>query len=105
MPDESFEEALARLERSAPDIAQGINELVETCNSPGYQFLMKYLEGLADVALTELVKANPLDSDEIMRLQNDVKRFRWFATAPDQLAQTEFNRETVEEQQATVYED
>ena len=85
MTDSSAADALARLEQTEPDIAESINQLVATRDSPGFLVLLKYLDELAKNANVDLVEADALDKDAIVRLQDTVKRFNFYAEAPDEL--------------------
>ncbi len=48
--DLSSEDALARLEQTEPDLAEAINQLVTTRDSPGFLVLLKYLDAQAQNA-------------------------------------------------------
>ena len=68
----------ARYQHLEPDVREAIDQLVATRDSPGFTVLLHYLDEEARAAMTELSTVDPLDSAEIMRLQNRVKRFHWF---------------------------
>ena len=103
--DLSSADALARLEQTEPDIAEAINQLVATRDSPGFLVLLKYLDELAENAMKELVDADALDKNAIVRLQDTVKRFNWFAEAPDELIRTVVAKEITAEREAQVHDD
>lgn len=101
----SADDALAQLAQTEPDIHEAVNQLVATRGSPGFLVLLKYFDGVANQAIEDLIEADALDTKEIMRLQNEVKRFREYAEAPDRLIRSAVGDEIAEEQAATQYED
>ena len=105
MTDTSAAAALARLEQTEPDIAESINQLVATRDSPGFLVLLKYLDELAKAAMNELVDADALDKDEIVRLQDSVRRFNFFVEAPDELIRGVLAQEIAAEHDAEIHDD
>jgi hypothetical protein len=100
--DLSTDERYRQLE---PDVREAIDQLVLTRDSPGFTVLLRYCDEEARTAMDELSAADPLDSAEIMRLQNRVKRFHWYAEAPDELIRGQLAREIADEREAESYPD
>ena len=94
-----------RYQQLEADVREAIDQLVATRDSPGFLVLLRWCDEEARAAMQELSGVDPLDSAKIMRLQNTVKRFHWFADAPDELIRGQLAREISDEQDAEVFAD
>lgn len=103
--DLSLDEALAYAERADDEFKEGVNQILATQNSPGFSILIAHMKAEAEQAKQELVEADPLDTKEIMRLQNTVKRFQWLAEAPSEIIRAHVAAEIADEAQAQEYDD
>lgn len=103
--DLSLEEALHYAESADEDFREGINQIMQTQNSPGFQVLLAYLREDAREATQALVDVDPLDSASIMRLQNTVKRYEWFMATPSVIIRAQVAKEIADEREAEVYDD
>jgi hypothetical protein len=101
----TLEEALAHAKHLDEDFRDGISQVMEVQNHPGFRLVLAYMKTLADDANNELADVDALDTKAIMRLQTIVRVYRAYRDAPSEFIRSQVALEISEENESQIFDD